>query len=224
MLRVLVRRSLRRDFSSGSLRILLTALIVAVAAVSAVGFFTDRVSRAMEQQAGDLLAADLRIVASRPLPEDLQRQADDLGLVSAEVISFPTVVLNEEDDSLLVAVKAVSDAYPLRGKLLTSQPGKEAAPQINEVPVSGTVAVDPALIRNLSLDEGSPLLVGSIEMPVTSVVVQEPDQGGSLFQMAPRLLMNSADLERAGLLVEGSRARYALLLSGDEDQLGQFRQ
>lgn len=224
MLGLLIRRSLKRDFRLASLRILLTALIVAVAAVSAVGFFTDRVSRAMKQQAGNLLAADLRVVAARQLPAEVNEKAIELGLQTATVTSFPSVVLNDDDESQLVAVKAVSQNYPLRGKLVSTSFKHPEKEEINVIPPPGSVSVDPVLIELLTLTSGSQLLVGNSELTVESLVEQEPDRGGDLFQMAPRLLMNAADLDRAGLLIDGSRARYALLISGNDQQIERYRQ
>ena len=56
--------ALSRDWRSGELMVLLAALLVAVTALTGVGFFTDRVGRAVEQQAAEVIAADLRLQAS----------------------------------------------------------------------------------------------------------------------------------------------------------------
>jgi len=223
MLLSLVRRSLKSDLRCVSLRILLSALIIAVAAVSAVGFFTDRVSRAMQQQAGDLLAADVRIEASRAIAPSLQAKADALGLQSAAVISFPSVVLNADDESALVSVKAVSDNYPLRGALSLADVAATEDVTRRVPPAPGDIAVAPTLVHPLQLQAGDTLWVGNSELRVTATVAQEPDAGGGLFQMAPRLLMRVDDLATAGLLVEGSRARYALLLAGPPTALSAFQ-
>ncbi len=223
MLALLIRRSIRKDLRTGSLRILIMALIVAVAAVSAVGFFTDRVSRAMQQQASDLLAADLLLRSSHPLPALLFERAGQAGLKIAQTVTFPSVVLNDEDDSQLVAVKAVSENYPLRGRLLAADIDQGEKPYRSSPPESGAVLVDSILIDLLDLSFKSPLLLGRLEFAVSASVHTEPDRGGELFQMAPRVMMNLEDIEAAGLLVEGSRARYSLLLSGEKQQLQAFR-
>ena len=59
---------LRRDARAGELHLLVAALVVAVAALSAVGFFTDRVRQALELEASQLLGADMLLVADRPWP------------------------------------------------------------------------------------------------------------------------------------------------------------
>ncbi|MCF7980229.1 MAG: ABC transporter permease, partial [Chromatiaceae bacterium] len=73
-------RLLRRDWRSGELYLLAAALILTVAAITAVGFFTDRIETAMQRQGGELLAADLAIDATGPIPASLADAAEDRGL------------------------------------------------------------------------------------------------------------------------------------------------
>ncbi len=221
MLWSLIRRSILKDLSSNSLRVLMLALIVAVAAVTAVGFFTDRLERAMRQQATDLLAADMLITSPAPIPEKIRALAKQSGLQLAESVTFPSVVLNDDDDSKLVAIKAVSDTYPLRGEFYLKQ--FDGTIDIANAPEPGTVNIAPVLTGLLALEKNSGLLVGKEELSVAAIVEIEPDQGGELFQMAPRVMMNTADLEKSGLLVDGSRARYSLLLAGTVDKIEAFR-
>lgn len=221
MLWTLIRRSIKKDLRANSLRVLLLALTVAVAAVTAVGFFTDRIERAMRQQATDLLAADILITSPAPIKPQIREIASQAGLLIAEVVTFPSVVLNDDDDSQLVAIKAVSDTYPLRGQLTLKQFDETLVAA--HAPTPGTVNIAPVLRGLLSLEEGSGLLVGREELSVAAIVDTEPDQGGGLFQMAPRVMMNTADLEGSGLLVEGSRARYSLLLAGSAESVSAFR-
>ena len=65
---VFALRNLARDLRSGELAVLVVALLVAVASLTAVGFFTSRIGRAVEQQAGEVLAADLRLQSAREIP------------------------------------------------------------------------------------------------------------------------------------------------------------
>ncbi len=72
----LAGRLLARDWRSGEVLVLLAALVVAVAAMSAVTFFTDRVRSAVSQQAGEALAADLRVESINPLPDEMRDGGD----------------------------------------------------------------------------------------------------------------------------------------------------
>src|SRR5690606_33764447 len=84
----LAARFLVRDWKSGEVLVLLIALVVAVAAIGAVTFFTDRVRQTMAQQAGEALAADLRVESTLPLPEELFREAAARGLETARIVHF----------------------------------------------------------------------------------------------------------------------------------------
>lgn len=225
----LALRAFLRDLKSGEIRVLALALCIAVASVTAVGFFTDRIGRAMERQAADVLAADLRVNAGQPLDPVLQEKAGELGLTSARTAQFPSVVINEEDESLLVAVKAVSEEYPLRGRLTLETLEFEPLDALAEnnslsagpgtAPLPGKIWVDERLKNSLALSTGSSLELGSGKFEVAALIAYEPDAGENVFELAPRVMMNEADLDASGLLGPGSRARYNLLLAGDTDLL-----
>jgi len=212
-------RSLKRDFRLGELRVLALALVVAVASVTAVGFFTDRIGRAVERQAGDVLAADLVVSSGLPLDDALLQEAESRDLQIASHTRFPTVVINQRDESQLVAIKAVRGGYPLRGsvRLATMEDPATTLPASVAVggPSLGNVWIDPQLRSALALEAGDTLSLGAKDFTVSHVIVFEPDRGQNFFEFAPRVMMHADDLDKAGLLGPGSRARFALLLAGD---------
>ncbi len=212
-------RAVKRDVKSGELWVLALALIVAVASVTAVGFFTDRIGRAMVRQAADVLAADLIVSSGRLLPESIAAAAIARDLQIARHTRFPSVVINDDDESVLVAVKAVTDAYPLRGSvsLVTLDATTQSAPL--SFPAPGTLWVDAQITSALALSQGSKLVLGAKEFAVERIIVFEPDRSGNVFELAPRVMMNVADLADSQLLGEGSRARYSLLMAGDIDDV-----
>lgn len=215
-------RGLRRDWRAGELRILIFALIIAVASLTSVSFFTDRVHRAMQNQAAELLAADLVVLSSLPIAKAWTEQAHALGLASAEVMTFPSVAL-AGDRTQLVEVKAVGSNYPLRGSLkVTDLPyGEESV--AHGVPLPGKVWLDPRAAVELRVQPGARLQVGALTASLDRILSYEPDRGGDLFSIAPRLLMNLADVPRTELLGPGSRVSYRLLVAGEADALRAFR-
>ncbi|MBX2882925.1 MAG: FtsX-like permease family protein [Granulosicoccus sp.] len=218
-------RSLGRDLRSGELRVLALALIIAVASVTAVGFFTDRIGRAVERQAADVLAADLLASSGFPIEQSLLDAVQDLELATAQHVRFPSVVINERDESQLVAMKAVSDGYPLRGnlKLASIDNTAESVSQPQGAPARDTVWVDAQLSAALALQPGDTLTLGEADFLVSHVIMFEPDRGQSAFEFAPRAMINLADLEKSALLGEGSRARFSLLMAGGDSALDQAR-
>ncbi len=218
-------RSLARDLRAGELRVLGLALCVAVASVTAVGFFTDRIGRAVERQAGDVLAADLTASSGFVLPEALVAGVGQLDVVTAQHVRFPTVVINERDESQLVALKAVSDRYPLRGRLKLADlatPGEELA-GVSNAPELGTAWVDAQLLAALELTPGDSVTLGAKDFEVSRVILFEPDRGENAFEFAPRVMINKLDLDEAQLLGEGSRARHTLLMAGEPNEVDEAR-
>lgn len=219
-------RSLVRDLRAGELRVLALALLVAVASVTAVGFFTDRIGRAVERQAGDVLAADLVATSGFKLPQALIDSIDQSGLQSALHVRFPSVVINARDESQLVATKAVSQGYPLRGSIRTASIDDPRV-HLNDgqgIPAPGNVWIDGQLQAAMELVPGDTLSLGEIELNVSRVILFEPDRGENAFEFAPRVMFNLDDLERSALLGEGSRATYSLLMAGETAQLEQARE
>lgn len=211
-------RRLRQGWKSGELLILALALTVAVAAVAAVGLFTERMQRAIESQTGETLGADLLFRARDPLPPAIAEAARASGAAQAPVVQFPSVVLHGEA-SALASVKAVSPGYPLRGTLRISDEPFGPPRAAGGVPAPGEAWVDLRLWQELGLARDAPLQAGAVLLRVRAIVVDEPGRGAGFSDLAPRLLMNHGDLAATGLLGPGARAEYVLQVAGDAPAL-----
>ena len=219
-------RMLRRDARASELRLLVSALLIAVAALSAVGFFTDRVQQALDQQANQLLGADLLLVADHPLRQATRAAAQKYGLSSAETRSFPSMVILEKNavvNTQLAEIKAVSEDYPLRGalRIKTQAVGSDQATE--QVPAPGTIWLDERLATALHSQIGDQLMLGQSRLHVAAILTQEPDRGFSFFSASPRLLMNLSDLKATELITPGARVTHRFLLAGEKPALEQFR-
>jgi putative ABC transport system permease protein len=215
--------SLQRDWNSGELRLIGLSIILAVACLTSVSFFIDRVHRATEQQATELLAADLLLISSSRINEEIIQQANNKNLIISLNEKFRSVVV--KDDQLeLAEVKAVDANYPIRGNLKISDSlfGEEKI--TDQVPESGSVWIDSRLMQMLQVDIGDTVNLGNSKLTVSKRLTYEPDRGGDLFNIAPRLLMNRQDLDATGLILPGSRVQYRLLLGGDSEIINQYRE
>lgn len=214
----LALRLLRRDWQSGELHLLALALVLTVGAVTAVGLFGDRIEAAMGRQGGELLAADLAVDDAYPIPPSFTDQARGLGLATSVTLEFPSVVL-AGDLTQLVQVKAVDSAYPLRGALRVRTATGAGDVTSPGGPAPGEAWAEPRLFALLGLAADAPLpaeiTLGEAVLRLTRVLTYEPDRGGNLIQLAPRLLVNAADLPATGLVTPASRVRYRLLVAGD---------
>ena len=211
-----------RELRSGELRLLFAALGVAVAAVTAVGFFADRVHLALEREARQLMGGDLIVSAEHPLPDFLRQEAARQGIEIAETLTFPSMV-GLAGAVQLADIKAVSSGYPLRGQLsVASRLGEVGAP-VAGGPSAGAVWLDERLATALRATPGDVVTVGRAALRVAAILTLEPDRGIGFFSLAPRLMMHVDDIPASGLVQFGSRVRYRLLLAGDDAAIDALR-
>ncbi len=209
-------RQTLRDFRAGELRLLALAVMLAVAALTAVGFFADRLNQGLARDAGALLGGDAVVGSDKPAAAELLQRANELGLRTATSASFPSMGRAPDElggASRLVAVKAVSDAYPLRGQLRLKSAPDAAERSVAGAPARGTVWVDAALLDSLQLKLGDDLLLGDTALQIGQIIVVEPDRGAGFMSFAPRVMLNQADLDETGLIQPASRVSYRLALA-----------
>ena len=215
-------RMLWRDWRGGELRILAVALIIAVTAVSAVGFFIDRVDRGIQQQAAELIAAGLVVTSAKPVSSDTVDDAKALGLQTANIVQFRSVAIAGEKPQL-VEVKAVSTGYPFRGEMHIADAPFSQDRVTQELPASQETWVEPRLLQMLGLEVGEQLQLGAISFTISQLLTYEPDRGGDMFSVAPRVLINHDDLAATQLIGQGALVNYRLLVEGEQVVLDQFR-
>ncbi|MBL38393.1 MAG: hypothetical protein CMP07_08285 [Xanthomonadales bacterium] len=214
-------RLLLRQGRSGTLWMLIAGLAVATAALSAVSLFTDRVGRALERQAGEVLAADVVVSDRNPLPAEIAARAAELGLSTSAMITLSTVLFSDQT-SALFDVKAISEGYPLRGSLKIADALDRPDRTTDAIPEPGKAWIAPSGLRSLDISPGDTVILGERELTVDKLLAYEPDQGGGPFMLSPRLLVNLDDLEGSSLLGAGSRARYRLLAAGEQRAVDRF--
>ena len=218
----LAGRFLARDWRSGEVLVLLAALVVAVAAMSAVTFFTDRVRAAVSQQAGEALAADLRVESINPLPVEMSAAAERRGLATAAVVGFRSVVA-AGDTTSLADVRGVTAGYPLRGVVQVAQRLADIPENAVGVPARGEAWAEPSLMARLESAVGDEIEVGQLRLKVTRTLEFRPDEGWRLMEIAPTVLLNYDDVAASGLLAPGSIAQYVGLYAGEAAAVEAFR-
>jgi len=215
-------RLLLRDWKSGELTVLGLALIIAVTSLTAVAFLTDRVGHAVELRAAESLAADLRLGSSQLLPDSYIELAEQAGLQTATMTTMPSVVF-EGDNSTLAAIRAVSPAYPLRGRLKIADQLLAAANDTEQIPAPGEAWATTRLLARLGADTGSNISVGKARLTITRVLDYRPDQGWQFVDLAPTLLINQLDLANTALIQPGSRVSYRMLFAGTRKAIDDFK-
>ncbi len=214
--------ALARDWKSGELRVLMLALVVAVAALTAVGFFTNRVGQAVAVQAAEVLAADLRLQSSQPIADTYADEARRRNLKTARAMSLVSVVFYGER-SQLTSLRPVSAGYPLRGQVRIADQPFATARTIDEIPAPGEVWADARVLATLNAPVGASLNIGASRLKVTRVLDYRPDQGATFVELAPNMLMNIDDVPATQLVQPGSRVTYLELFAGRPNQVAAFK-
>jgi len=206
---------------AGALKILVVALVLAVAAITAVGFFTQRVESALGQQGALLLGGDLAVSADHDIRSIFTDRAKEQGISISRTYEFPSMVIFE-DSSQLVEIKAVERNFPLRGDLTIGDAVTAAAKAVKAAPGVNEAWVEPRLANLLGVQVGSVLTVGEKNLTVSAILQREPSRGGDMFSFAPRLMMNAQDLPATKLIQYGSRVKYQLLLAAEPAKIDRF--
>lgn len=218
-------RSLWRDLRSGELRLLMVAVTLAVAALTAVGFFADRLQGGLQRDALQLLGGDAVVSSNNPTPDAFISKARELGLEVVQTLTFPTMARASDAKGggiKLVALKVVEPGYPLRGSLrVTSQPGLADA-TTRSIPAAGEAWVEAALLEAIGVQMGDTVLLGDASLRISKLIVNEPDRGGGFMNFAPRIMISRVDIDSTQLIQPASRVSYRMAVAGDDSTVATY--
>ena len=217
-------RQLRRDFKAGDIRILFAALVLAVVAVTAVGFVTDRAERALAIEANRLLGGDAVVLGDAPIEGAIREASTAAGLESVDTVELDSMIRVGAGDAATLQlgdVRALGDGFPLRGSFrIAGADGVER--DAEAVPEPGTAWMSRAGADTLGASVGDTVFLGDRSFLLTALVLQEPDASIDYFNVAPKVFLHLSDLEATGLIQPGSRIRYRLVIAGDANAVDGF--
>lgn len=208
-----------RDFRSGELRLLVVAVMLAVAALTAVGFFADRLKGGLARDARQLLGGDALVATDHPTPPEFVERARALGLSTALSASFPSMARAADEQggaTRLVTIKAAGEGYPLHSQVRLADAPGGAERLAGAPPQRGTVWVEASILDALGLAVGDPLLLGDATLRIAQVITFESDRGAGFLAFSPRVIVNMADLPATGLIQPASRVTYRLAVAAPD--------
>ena len=194
---LLALKLFRRNAKSGEAKVLLVALLIAVTSVTTVAFFADRVESALNTQANEMIAADLVVITDKPTPERFRTEAARLQLNIAESVTFPSMVAGDEARGQgvnLAEIKAITNRFPLRGKIRIADAPGAADRDADGIPAPGSVWIPEILLTRLNAVMGDEIKIGEMKFKIAAVLVKEPDSVLDYFGIAPRAMLNRQDL------------------------------
>lgn len=214
-------QQLKANWRAGDLRVLLLALVLAVAAITSVNAFSQRIAGHLNSQGGILLGGDLVVISDHAIPQQYFEEARNLGLQVTHTAEFPSMLVHQTR-SQISEIKALENAFPLRGDFSVRLATDATPALLTHPPANGEVWLEPRLMNVLALQIGDQVNLGSHTLTVTGILEREPSRGGDMFNFAPRVMMNMQDLAATDLIQFGSRVKYQLLVAGEKPQLDIF--
>jgi putative ABC transport system permease protein len=214
-------QQLRSQWQAGDLRVLVVALVLAVTSITAVNFFTNRISTHLNSQGGMLFGGDIVIVADHVIPQKYIAEAKQHDLQTASTLTFASMAINH-DKNQLADIKALDEQFPLMGDFGVQFLAEKAEESVRKGPVSGEVWVEPRTANALGLKLGDQLELGAITLKVAGILLREPSRGGDMFSFAPRVMMHMNDVPATELIQFGSRVKYQLVLAGEAKEIKAF--
>jgi len=223
MIKALQQTAIRRDLRLRQVKVMLAAVMIAVATVATINLFAGHLQQTLLQSASSFLAADRQLItrSTQPVAEQWQQAASEMGLKTSEISQFSTM-LSAGGAFQLTSVKAVDGDYPLRGEI-EWQSGLQAPRQmLQQGPASGEIWLNPRLLGLLDIAIGEQVTIGETELTVSGLLLREPDSSFNFSAFAPRAMMHFVDVAATNVIQPGSRVRHKLLLAGDENLLNDF--
>jgi len=218
-----------RNWRAGRWRLMVVAVALAVAALTAVGFFADRLQGGLARDAGALLGGDAVVRSDEQPPQAILDLAVASRLATSTSIRFPTMARAPDafgGEARLVSLKTTDQRYPLRGNLRVADGTTEALLSTDRAvsggPPVGQAWADASLLESLNITVGDSILLGTTELKMTQVITLESDRGGGFMSFSPRLMINAQDIEATGLVQPASRVNYSFSVAGEADAVRQF--
>ena len=160
-----------------------------------------------------MLAGDLVLSDNEPLPKEWRDQAKQLDLQQSEVTFFSTMAYTDEQ-FVMVNVKAIDQAFPLRGELQL-QPAKTKIQ-------SGEIWLSPRAMDLLKVKLGDQLNIADAAFKVTAKIEQDSNQELGFSGFSPTVIISQADVARTNAIQVGSRIDYRLLMAGSPDNTQEY--
>lgn len=201
-----------RDSRASRRRLMLYSfcIVLGVAALVAVGSFSDNLQRAVNEQTKGLLGADLVVISRQPFSEEINRYIESLEGERADEVGFSSMMVfpTAGDATRLVQVRAVEGAFPFYGEFRTDPAGATA-----RLAEGGEVVIlEDTLMAQFNVKPGDTVKLGRSTLTVLGAVKQIPGESIAITQLAPRAYIPLSLLPETGLAEKGSLLRFKAAL------------
>lgn len=203
---VMAWRDARHNFSR--LFLLVASLITGIAAVVSIGSLNYSLQETLDQNAKELLGADLVITSNKEFDKRIISILDTAKLTTAGDAEMASMVMfMNTRQSRLVKLTALYGDFPFYGKLET------LPATANDLMKSGGYAMlDESLARQFEISSEDSIKVGNTVFKVAGIVTKIPGGGALTSTLAPSVYIALQSLDSTGLVQFGSRVNYRLFV------------
>lgn len=210
----LFRPLLTQSFKTTGIYLLIIALTLAISATTALKFSNEQIQNAVALQAAEMLAGDLLLSNNEPIEDTWREKADQLGLQQSEVTVFGSMA-HTNDEFVMVNVKAIDTAFPLRGELSVKPEAKQLK--------SGEIWLSQRAMDLLKVKVGDQVNIADASFKITAVIDYDSNQELGFSGFSPTVIISQADVARTNAIQIGSRIDYRLLMAGDPDSVQTYQ-
>ncbi|WP_242693056.1 ABC transporter permease [Sabulibacter ruber] len=195
-------RDSRRNRSR--LFLFISSIILGIAALVAIFSFGYNLREDIDDQAKELIGADLVITSNRPVNPKMLPLLDSLGTRRSRERSFASMILFPKNQGTrLVQIRALEGQFPYYGELETVP--ASAAQNFRE---GQQAIVDKTLMLQFDARVGDSIKVGEVTFQIVGILNKAPGQTGISATVAPAVYIPLRYLPQTGLEQKGSRINY----------------
>ncbi|MFT5813244.1 MAG: putative ABC transport system permease protein [Psychroserpens sp.] len=214
-------RLLHHELRRGELTIIFLAIVLAVATVFSLTGFSGQIKHAIVANSTNTIGADRVLRMSTEVDLSIIEKSQSLALKSARKIETESMAF-AGDNMLLSELDAVSETYPLRGKLRIKTSLTQTESIVVNAPEQGSVWVEPSVLSRLNVNIGDIIEIGVAPLTIAGIVTDIPDRSYRAFIAGPTVILNIADMPKTELIQPGSRITYKYLFAGETDAIETF--
>lgn len=195
--------------SRSRLLLFISAIVLGIAALVGIKGFGDNLARSLDEQARELVGADLVVTATQPVDAALQPALRQLGPVRSEEVAFASLVKFPKGQGVRLAqVRALTGGFPYYGQWELAPASAGAAFRQADGRRQRLALVDDALLLQFGARPGDSIQVGRLTFLIAGRVLKTPGQSGFSAAVAPAVFIPGSLLAETDLVQRGSRVQY----------------
>lgn len=199
---VMAWRDTRHNFSR--LALFVASLVTGIAAVVSLDSLNHSLQNDIDQNAKELLGADLVVTGDKPFSKPVVTAFDSTNLAQASEADMASMVLFlHNGQSRLIRLVALEGPFPFYGEIETLP-----ADTYTKVKSGGYAMMDETLATQYEVSSEDSIRIGKSTFKVAGVVRKIPGGGGIMATFTPSVYINKTDLDSTGLVQFGSRVNY----------------